>query len=106
MFIITPGVAFSLVRGTNDRPFCSSESTYIVNAVAPAGLPTFLSKVIVSNAAESTVALPNTTSSVVPTDWPIATAPSVIVTPVPPEKCALTSAALGPVYVSTPVLLL
>ena len=33
----------------------------------------------------------------------IATTPSVILTPVPPLKCALVSVALGPVYVITPV---
>ena len=46
------------------------------------------------------------TSSVVPTLCPIATDPSVIVTPVPPAKCALVSEALGPVYVITPEVLL
>ena len=46
---------------------------------------------------------PKVTSSVVPTGCPIAIVPSVIVTPVPPLKCALTSLAEGPVYVITPV---
>ena len=36
----------------------------------------------------------------------IATVPLDISIPVPPEKCALTSEALGPVYVNTPVVLL
>ena len=39
----------------------------------------------------------NSTSSVVATDCPIAISPLVTVTPVPPEICVLTSAALGPV---------
>ena len=44
----------------------------------------------------------NVTSSPVPTVWPIDICPSVIVIPEPLEKCALVSAALGPVYVITP----
>ena len=54
----------------------------------------------------SAVTLLNDTLSVVPPPCPIATEPSVIVTPVPPVKCALVSVALGPVYVITPVELL
>ena len=48
----------------------------------------------------------NCTSDVVATAWPMLISPEDIVTPVPAEKCALTSAALGPVYVITPVPLL
>ena len=56
-----------------------------------------------------TVKLPLTIKSlkvtllVVPTACPIATSPEDIVTPVPAVMCALTSEALGPVYVNTPV---
>ena len=45
---------------------------------------------------------PKVTLSEVPTAWPIAISPLVIVTPVPPLKWALVSEALGPVYVITP----
>ena len=40
------------------------------------------------------------------TAWPIDSAPPEYVTPVPALRCARTSAALGPVYVITPVELL
>ena len=42
--------------------------------------------------------------AVVATLWPIDIEPDVIATPVPAEKCALTSVAEGPVYVIAPVL--
>ena len=54
----------------------------------------------------STVTLLNVTFEVVATACPILTAPFEIATPVPAEKCARTSLALGPVYVITPVELL
>ena len=50
-----------------------------------------------------TVTLLNVTLLDVATAWPILICPEDSVTPVPPEKCALTSEALGPVYVITPV---
>ena len=43
------------------------------------------------------VTLLNETLSPVPTDWPIEISPFDNVTPLPPEKCALVSEALGPV---------
>ena len=46
----------------------------------------------------------NVTSLVVATACPILIAPPEYETPVPALKCALTSAALGPVYVNTPAL--
>ena len=52
------------------------------------------------------IAEPNVTASVVPTACPIAISPLDTVTPVPTDICALTSLALGPVYVITPVPLL
>ena len=45
----------------------------------------------------SAVTVLKVTLSVVPALCPIATEPSVIVIPVPPEKCALVSLELGPV---------
>ena len=48
----------------------------------------------------------NVTLLEVATACPIDIAPLETVTPVPAEMCARTSAALGPVYVITPVLLL
>ena len=45
----------------------------------------------------------NSTLSVVAIAWPILIVPLEKVTPVPPDICALTSAAEGPVYVMTPV---
>ena len=48
----------------------------------------------------------NVTFELVATACPIAISPLDTVTPVPPEICALTSDALGPVYVITPVELL
>ena len=52
----------------------------------------------------STWTLLNCTFEVVPTAWPILIWPFEIVTPVPADIWALTSAALGPVYVITPLL--
>ena len=67
----------------NDTPFIFLA---VCNVVAEVALPT-----------TAAVTWLKTTSSVVPTACPMATDPDAIVTPVPPEKCALTSEGLGPV---------
>ena len=67
----------------NDTPFIFLAVCKVVAVVA---LPT-----------TAAVTWLNVTSSVVPTACPMLTIPDVSVTPVPPEKCALTSEGLGPV---------
>jgi hypothetical protein len=72
--------------------------TALDNASASSAVPVKLPVTLpVTSPTKSAVTVSNDTLAVVATSCPIATEPEVIVTPVPPVMCALTSAALGPV---------
>ena len=87
--------------GVDDASSISSKSSVI--SAAPLKETPFIFLAVCNVVA--VVALPTTaavtwlktTSSDVPTACPMATDPDAIETPVPPEKCALTSEGLGPV---------